>query len=84
MATIIPRVCKSGEKRWQAKVRLRRDGQGYSESKTFSTKKAAEKWAKARNDVWVHLPDRAMALIDTMSQMDERIFPFAEKSIAKQ
>lgn len=48
MATIIPRVGKSGEKRYQAKVRLQRDGQGYSESKTFSSKKAAEKWAKAR------------------------------------
>lgn len=48
MATIIPRVGRSGEKRWQAKVRMQRDGQSYSESKTFSSKKAAEKWAKQR------------------------------------
>ncbi len=43
MATIIPRVVKSGEKRYQAKVRLQRDGQGYSESKTFSSKKAEDR-----------------------------------------
>lgn len=31
---------------------------------------------KRTNDVWVHLPPRAMSIIDKMPQEDERIFPY--------
>lgn len=48
MATIIPRETKSGERRWLARVRVRRDGRVYSESRTFGSKKAAGAWARAR------------------------------------
>ena len=47
MATITPRKGKRGV-RFTAQIRINRDGEQYTESKTFDSKRAAERWAAAR------------------------------------
>lgn len=39
---------------------------------------------KVGNDVWVHLPPRAMAIIDRMPQVAAEIFPYASSSVRAQ
>ncbi len=40
--------------------------------------------AKDKNDTWVHLPDRALALIEQQPRTSEFIWPYAAKSVAAQ
>lgn len=47
MATIVPRTGKSGT-RYTAQIRIKRNGERYTESKTFDSKRAAERWAAKR------------------------------------
>lgn len=39
---------------------------------------------KRTNDVWVHVPPRAMSIIEKMPKVDDRIFPYESKTISKQ
>lgn len=39
---------------------------------------------KRTNDVWVHLPPRAMSIIDKMPREDERIFPYDPRTVGNQ
>lgn len=39
---------------------------------------------KRTNDVWVHLPPRAMSIIDKMPRVDERIFPYDPRTVGNQ
>lgn len=39
---------------------------------------------KATNNVWVKLPDEAWAILQSMPQMDERIFPYTTDAISAQ
>lgn len=48
MATITKRRAASGEARYTAQIRIRRDGRTHTEARTFGTKGAAEAWAKRR------------------------------------
>jgi integrase len=39
---------------------------------------------KRTNDVWVHLPPRALSIIDKMPKVDERIFPYDPRTVGNQ
>ena len=49
MGTIVQRSLSDGTLRYRAEIRInRKDFPTYKESKTFSTKRIAEKWVKKR------------------------------------
>lgn len=48
MATITQRTNKAGKERFTAQIRIKRDDITHTEAKTFGSRKAAERWAAAR------------------------------------